>query len=1230
MSQNSYIDQHSSIQNQQLSFKRKQNLPQNLVKTQNNTLFKKLTLIQESQSQLNILPSKNKQFLQTEILSSAKQANRMNQSNDNTKGQPFYIEKEDQEQGKMKNANQIFNQEQNNANLTNNLGENCDSPSDTTHSNSNIVNEKHNLQAYPMFDSGSSSQPPNECSKERDSQITTEKKEKDQSQELENKQQIQPKADHLIAKKQEQQQNSSSQSDYQYLYYVSSSNNGNSSNENNKSQSNNDNNSGGSNNNSKHFGYNSNSSPQNDTTSKIDQLSKGTRPSKVLLVMVQNPQDEVIEHRIIFEKFSFFGEVEQILIFSKKQPWKMFVDMNSIDVAIRAKNALENSSISVNSLDLKMKVQFSSQQNLVLKNGNGGINYKDLNKKFEKTQLSYSIKIDPTSSQSQNLYQSAQIMDMNRRHIASQFVSAQSMQLPNPQLQMLKVTDPAAVQPMAFQVGVPPQKVQMMSTNMIQQDQNQYMPQQMTPIVVTNPGVQTIQPQVPIFSTGRDSPQMIQNVGLAHAKINMTGQVQMQQGNLIQMTPYNQYDQIQQQPLMTYSFGGKSVMLKDDSFQNQQVQQNQLFQSQQYISQHLNNQYQQPKPDMTSSLQYPINQISSYHQSINMTQSMHVHSNSMTFSKPQESLFALNKNNTKNESVEQLDDILERIQKNQLENSGEISKEDIKDLEEQRSNSFDDFKGFNVEKTSIGQENQLNNQQLLNSTDNKNGINQSPFSSEQNSIQGNILYNQAMASSTQRQSNMQKSHSNSSDGNEMTGIQKLDQLIGQAQGSDESDGEQYPLSDDEGPTYSFQKNQQKSQQQQIRPVQQMDDQLKAPYGSTTQGAYFINMQSSAGQQNQSANIVGNQLKSSSQGKPIHGSLMMQPYMQNNQLNQNQSLVSQGQVQMLQQQATSGVQFNQFQNQNSNNSYQQMPNQYGYQMRQNRQRIPQNSNQAYAQSCMLVNQQQQQNLQLQQSGQVSLQQFDNQNISYSMQIKPNFHSMSTNISGMRMEESMGTFNGSTYIKQGFLEDSKPSLVIYVNHLMSKDITVTHLYNVFSNFGDIVKIIMKRNKCTAFIEYTMQENATKAKEYMDKKTFFDNEIRVFYSHFETLQKQDDKFQEQFIGSEQTNRFQKDSKMTLNPPSLVLHISSLKQEICDHEKMHELFRPYGKIEAIHIEKVPPRYMSHIKFSSLKESLMAIAHMHNKEIKGRKMLISFTRKKLDATTKNVVTYSKSIQFNN
>lgn len=63
-------------------------------------------------------------------------------------------------------------------------------------------------------------------------------------------------------------------------------------------------------------------------------------------------------------------------------------------------------------------------------------------------------------------------------------------------------------------------------------------------------------------------------------------------------------------------------------------------------------------------------------------------------------------------------------------------------------------------------------------------------------------------------------------------------------------------------------------------------------------------------------------------------------------------------------------------------------------------------------------------------------------------------------------------------------------------------MVHLYNVFSNFGDILKILLKKNKHTAFIEYTTQEFATRAKDFMDKKVFFETELRVFYSHFDTI--------------------------------------------------------------------------------------------------------------------------------
>lgn len=84
----------------------------------------------------------------------------------------------------------------------------------------------------------------------------------------------------------------------------------------------------------------------------------------------------------------------------------------------------------------------------------------------------------------------------------------------------------------------------------------------------------------------------------------------------------------------------------------------------------------------------------------------------------------------------------------------------------------------------------------------------------------------------------------------------------------------------------------------------------------------------------------------------------------------------------------------------------------------------------------------------------------------------------------------------------MEESRPSRVLYVNRLSSTEVNARHLYNVFSNFGDILRIVIKRAKHAAFIEYVDQNYATRAKDCMDKKNLFDSEIRVFYSHFESL--------------------------------------------------------------------------------------------------------------------------------
>ena len=52
----------------------------------------------------------------------------------------------------------------------------------------------------------------------------------------------------------------------------------------------------------------------------------------------------------------------------------------------------------------------------------------------------------------------------------------------------------------------------------------------------------------------------------------------------------------------------------------------------------------------------------------------------------------------------------------------------------------------------------------------------------------------------------------------------------------------------------------------------------------------------------------------------------------------------------------------------------------------------------------------------------------------------------------------------------------------------------LYNVFSNFGDICKLIFLKKKKCCLIEYESINYASYAKEYMNNMPFFGNSLKV----------------------------------------------------------------------------------------------------------------------------------------
>jgi len=68
---------------------------------------------------------------------------------------------------------------------------------------------------------------------------------------------------------------------------------------------------------------------------------------------------------------------------------------------------------------------------------------------------------------------------------------------------------------------------------------------------------------------------------------------------------------------------------------------------------------------------------------------------------------------------------------------------------------------------------------------------------------------------------------------------------------------------------------------------------------------------------------------------------------------------------------------------------------------------------------------------------------------------------------------------------------------VKGLEDRDISIQMIYNLFSNFGNVLKVIFIRSKAAALLEYENAEYATIAKDYLNNIVLMKKSLRVeFY--------------------------------------------------------------------------------------------------------------------------------------
>jgi hypothetical protein len=148
---------------------------------------------------------------------------------------------------------------------------------------------------------------------------------------------------------------------------------------------------------------------------------------------------------------------------------------------------------------------------------------------------------------------------------------------------------------------------------------------------------------------------------------------------------------------------------------------------------------------------------------------------------------------------------------------------------------------------------------------------------------------------------------------------------------------------------------------------------------------------------------------------------------------------------------------------------------------------------------------------------------------------------------------------------------------------------------------------------YVEFSSVEFAAIAKDYLMTVPLFGNLLRLNYTVREELQERPREYMETVIYDEEYFRFGCKKSISINPPTNCLHVSNMKREFCTDAKLYNLFSECGSVSKVQIlVQSKEKNMALVKFNRIEDSVRAVATLHNHDIMGRKLQISFTKSKI------------------
>lgn len=212
----------------------------------------------------------------------------------------------------------------------------------------------------------------------------------------------------------------------------------------------------------------------------------------------------------------------------------------------------------------------------------------------------------------------------------------------------------------------------------------------------------------------------------------------------------------------------------------------------------------------------------------------------------------------------------------------------------------------------------------------------------------------------------------------------------------------------------------------------------------------------------------------------------------------------------------------------------------------------------------------------------------------------------------------------YFPNAFMNSSQFNSVLLVSNLNEEKINCTALFNLFSSYGNVMRIKILHNKPDhALVQMGDYAQASTAMHYLKGLVLWDKPMDINFSKHSYISSTSNDPNDptsadytnsplnRFKFSQGTEKAQQIYKNMSGPGSL-LHVSNLPPTATT-QAVADIFAPFGVSAAsVKIFDISNKRQALVQFDTIQHAAEALVTLHNTQLEGRGLKISFSKNKL------------------